>query len=123
MVIAGLSSAIRQAPRNGMFYFIRAMIAQGHCNYLAAIADYDKIINDNLDSYPGLNAALAECYFDLAKFDTALLNIDYAISNTRDNERYYVIKSRIQRARGDYDSALSCAESAWRRIPTQTTPS
>lgn len=117
VVIAGLSSAIRQAPRNGMFYFIRAMIAQGHCNYLAAIADYDKIINDNLDSYPGLNAALAECYFDLAKFDTALLNIDYAISNTRDNERYYVIKSRIQRARGDYDSALSCAESALEKNP------
>ena len=59
VVMAGLSSAITKAPRNGMFYFIRAMIAQGHCNYLAAIADYDKIINENLDSYPGLNGALA----------------------------------------------------------------
>lgn len=117
VVIAGLSSAIRQAPRNGMFYFIRAMIAQGHCNYLAAIADYDKIINDNLDSYPGLNAALAECYFNLAKFDTALLNIDHAISSTHDNERYYVIKSRIQQARGDYSSALSCAEHAIEKNP------
>lgn len=116
-VIAGLSSAIRQAPRNGMFYFIRAMIAQGHCNYLAAIDDYDKIINENLDSYPGLNAALAECYYALGKFDTALLNIDYAISATKDNERYYVIKSNIQRALGDYESALSCADSALEKEP------
>ncbi len=117
VVIAGLSSAIRQAPRNGMFYFIRAMIAQGHCNYLAAIADYDKIINENLDSYPGLNAALAECYYALGKLDTALLNIDYAISATRDNERYYIIKSRVQRALEDYDSALSCADNALEKDP------
>lgn len=117
VVIAGLSGAIRQAPRNGMYYFIRAMIAQGHCNYLSAIADYDRIINENLDSYPGLNAALAECYYALGKFDTALLNIDYAISATRDNERYYVIKSQIQRALGDYDSALACAESALEKDP------
>ena len=117
VVIAGLSSAIRQAPRNGMYYFIRAMIAQGHCNYLAAIADYDRIINENLDSYPGLNAALAECYYALGKFDTALLNIDYAISATRDNERYYMIKSNIQRALGDYDSALACADSALEKDP------
>jgi len=116
-VIAGLTSAIRQAPRNGMFYFIRAMIAQGHCNYLAAIADYDKIINENLDSYPGLNAALAECYYALGKFDTALLNIDYAISATKDNGRYYMVKSQIQRARGEYDSALSCADSALEKDP------
>ena len=116
-VIAGLSSAIRQAPRNGMFYFIRAMIAQGHCNYLAAIADYDKIINDNLDSYPGLNAALAECYYALGKFDTALLNIDYAISATNDNGRYYMLKSRIQRARGEYDNALSCADKSLEKDP------
>lgn len=116
-VIAGLSSAIRQAPRNGMFYFIRAMIAQGHYNYLAAIADYDKIISDNLDSYPGLNAALAECYYALGKYDTALLNIDYAISATRENDRYYMIKSNIQRARGEYESALSCADSSLEKDP------
>lgn len=74
-VMAGLSSAISKAPRNGMFYFIRAMIAQGHCNYLAAIADYDKIINENLDSYPGLNGALAECYYYLGRYDLSLIHI------------------------------------------------
>ncbi|WP_303743688.1 tetratricopeptide repeat protein, partial [uncultured Duncaniella sp.] len=87
-VMAGLSSAISKAPRTGMFYFIRAMIAQGHCNYLAAIADYDKIINENLDSYPGLNGALAECYYYLGRYDRALLNADYAISATDENAFY-----------------------------------
>lgn len=116
-VMAGLSSAISKAPRNGMFYFIRAMIAQGHCNYLAAIADYDKIINENLDSYPGLNGALAECYYYLGRYDRALLNADYAISATDDNEFYYVVKSRILRATGDSEGALAAAEKAIEKSP------
>lgn len=116
-VMAGLSSAISKAPRNGMFYFIRAMIAQGHCNYLAAIADYDKIINENLDSYPGLNGALAECYYYLGHYDRALLNADYAISATDDNEFYYVVKSRILRATGDSQGALAAAEKAVEKSP------
>lgn len=116
-VMAGLSSAISKAPRNGMFYFIRAMIAQGHCNYLAAIADYDKIINENLDSYPGLNGALAECYYYLGQYDRALLNADYAISATSDNAFYYVLKSRIKRALGDSEAALQAADNALEKTP------
>lgn len=116
-VMAGLSSAISKAPRNGMFYFIRAMIAQGHCNYLAAIADYDKIINENLDSYPGLNGALAECYYYLGRYDRALLNADYAISATDDNAFYYVLKSRIKRAMGDNEAALEAADKALEKTP------
>ena len=117
VVIAGLSDAIAKAPRNGMFYFIRAMIAQGHANYQAAIADYDRIINQNLDSYPGINAALAECYYALGKYDTALLNADYAISATDDNAFYYVLKSRILAAKNDFDGALSAAGKALEKKP------
>lgn len=117
VVMAGLTSAISKAPRNGMFYFIRAMIAQGHCNYLAAIADYDKIINENLDSYPGLNGALAECYYYLGRYDRALLNADYAISATDDNAYYYTIKSLIKRAQEDYEGALDAAEKALEKTP------
>ncbi len=112
VVISGISSAIRQAPRNGMFYYLRAMIAQGHSNYLAAIADYDKIINEHLDSYAGINASLAECYYALGEYDTAQLNADYAISATHDNKYYYVLKSRIERALGNYPAAISAAENA-----------
>ena len=119
-VISGLSAAIAKAPRNGMYYFIRAMIAQGHCNYLSAIADYDKIINENLDSYPGLNAALAECYYYLGRYDAALLNADYAISATDDNAFYYVLKSRIKRALGENDEALVAAEHAFVKEPELT---
>lgn len=117
VVMTGLTGAIQKAPRNGMFYFIRAMIAQGHCNYLAAIADYDKIINENLDSYPGLNGALAECYYYLGRYDRALLNADYAISATDDNAFYYVLKSRIKRAMGQPDEALAAAVKSLEKIP------
>lgn len=119
-VMSGLSSAIAQAPRNGLFYFLRAMIAQGHCNYQAAIADYDRIITQNLDSYPGLNAALAECYYALGRYDIALLNADYAITATDDNAFYYVLKSRILRAKDDNEGALSAAEKALEKAPEMT---
>lgn len=119
-VMSGLSSAISQAPANGLYYFIRAMIAQGHCNYQAAIADYDRIITQNLDSYPGLNAALAECYYALGRYDVALLNADYAITATEDNAFYYVLKSRILHAQGDSEGALSAAEKALEKEPEMT---
>ena len=117
VVISGISGAIRQAPKNGIFYFLRAMIAQGHCNYLAAISDYDRIINEHLDSYPGINASLAECYYALGNYDIAEVNIDYAISATNDNTFYYVLKSRIERALGNTESAISCAEKALEKEP------
>ena len=117
MVIAGLSNAISKAPKNGMFYFIRAMIAQGHCHYLAAIADYDKIITENLDSYPGLNGALAECFYYLGKYDRALLNADYAISATDFNAPYYVTKSLILAAKEDASGAVDAATKALDKEP------
>ena len=112
VVISGLTEAIRKAPRNGLFYYIRGMIAQGHCNYLSAIADYDAILNNKLDSYPGINGSLAECYYYLTRFDTALLNIDYAINGTEENAYYYMFKSRIERAMGHPEQAVEAANAA-----------
>ena len=45
--MAGLSNAIAQAPRVGMFRYIRAVVAQAHFHYLAAINDYQTISNMN----------------------------------------------------------------------------
>lgn len=109
-VMNGLSRAIRQAPRVGMFYYIRAAIAEAHHNYTAAIADYDKILNDKLYSYAGLNSSLAKCFYALGQYDTALANADYAISATNDNAPYYALKSRILSAQGDFGEAYSNAE-------------
>lgn len=116
-VIGGLSGAIRKAPRNGMFYYIRAMIAQGHCNYAAAITDYDKIINDKLYAYPGLNASLGECYYALGKYDTALLNADYAVNGAPDTPAYHVLKSTVERAMGNGGAALAAANKALELSP------
>ncbi|MCH5345973.1 MAG: tetratricopeptide repeat protein [Muribaculaceae bacterium] len=116
-VINGLTGAIRSAPRQGMFYYIRAMIAQSHCNYSAAIEDYDKIINERLYVYEGLNASLAECYLALGKYETALMNIDYAIEANPERASYYILKSRILRATGNYQEALKNAETALEKSP------
>ncbi|MDE5786785.1 MAG: tetratricopeptide repeat protein, partial [Duncaniella sp.] len=112
VVIAGLSNAIRQAPENGMFYYIRAMIAQGHCNYTAAIDDYNKIIEGHLDSYPGINAALAECYYALGEYEKAMMNIDYAVNAAPENADYNILKSKILLALNEPDNALASADKA-----------
>lgn len=112
IVYAGLSDAIRQAPQNGMFYYIRAMIAQSHCNYMAAIDDYNRILEGHLDTYPGINAALAECYYALGEYEKAMLNVDYAVDAVTDNPDYKVLKSQILLAVGETDNALAAADAA-----------
>jgi tetratricopeptide (TPR) repeat protein len=47
-VITGLSNAIRQAPKVGMYYYIRGIIAEAHFNYVSALDDFKKIANENL---------------------------------------------------------------------------
>lgn len=111
-VMTGLSNAIRQAPRVGMFYYLRAVIASSHHNYLAAITDFNKIISENLYNYHGLYGSLAECHYALGNYKEALNNINYAIGATVNNRNYYVTKSKIKRATGDYQDALDCAEKA-----------
>ncbi len=109
-VMTGLSNAIRQAPKVGMFYYIRAVIAQSHFKYNAAIADFDKIISEKLYNYHGLYCSLAECYFALGKYDEALSNIDMAMASTVGNAQYYRVKAKILRAQGNTDKAMEYIE-------------
>ena len=105
----GLTSAISQAPTVGMFRYIRAVIAQAHYNYLAAIDDYRYIIDENLYKYHGLHASLAECRFALGDYTQALDDIDYALGMTRNVASYYVLRSRILRALDRTDQAVEAA--------------
>lgn len=116
-VINGLSRAINASPRSGIYYYLRAVIAQSHGNYLNAITDINTIIDNNLDSYPGLNLTLAECYYALGRYDAALSNIDYAIGANADEPTYYTMKARIRIAMKDYEGALFAAEKALDKNP------
>lgn len=111
-VISGLSRAITQAPDNGMFYYIRASIEQAHYHYVAAINDFNTIIERNLYNYAGLYASLAECYYHLCNFPEALDNINYAIGSGGAEADYYVILSKVRLAMGDNEAALAAAERA-----------
>ena len=78
-VITALSNAIHQAPDQGMFPYMRAVIAQAHQHYPQAIADYNKIIDANLYNYAGIYNSLAECYLALCDVPQALDNVNRAI--------------------------------------------
>lgn len=115
-VMNGLSNAISQAPKVGMFYYIRAVIAEVHYNYLAAITDYEKILNENLYNYYGIYNSLAKCQFALGKYSQALDNVDTALSGST-NKEYYVTKSKIKRATNDATIAVDFANKAIAKDP------
>ncbi len=119
-VMTGLSNAIRQAPKVGMYYYIRGTIAKAHYNYVAAMADFKKIINENLYNYHGIHRELAECQYCLGKYDEAIYDINYAINATSENSEYYVIKAKILRALGQAKEGLECCNIALTKNPNLT---
>lgn len=110
--MAGLSNAIAQAPRVGMFRYIRAVVAQAHYHYLAAIEDYQTILDEKLYNYHGIYASIAECQFCLGEYEKALSNIDYALGMIRDNSEHFVLRSKILRALRRNDEAVEAAAAA-----------
>lgn len=111
-VMTGLSNAIRQAPRVGMFYYIRAVIAMSHYRYIAALNDFKTIVNQNLYDHPVLYKSMAECNYALGNYAQAAADIEYAIAATAENASYYVVLSKIRRAQWRADDALAAAETA-----------
>lgn len=113
-VISGLSKAISEASDVGMFYYIRAIIAQAHYHYSEAIKDFRTIISRNLYNYHGIHGSLAECYYAICEFQKALDEINYAIGSTTENAGYYITRSKIRLAMGNdivaMESAMMAAE-------------
>ncbi len=115
-VITGLTGAIRQAPRNPLFYYLRASIAAAHFHYGAAIDDFNYIIKEKLYDYAGLYCSLAECYIALGKYPEALENSEQALASydvsTDDVCHYYTVYASILRAMGLNDKALTSIDRA-----------
>lgn len=116
-VITALSNAVHQAPEQGMFYYIRGVIAQAHNHFPSAITDYRKIIDENLYNYAGIYASLGECYYALCDFDKALENVNQAIGMSSDNGEYFLTLARIYRAQGRDEDAMRAISSALEKIP------
>lgn len=110
--MAGLSNAIQVAPQVGMFRYIRAVIAQAHFHYLAAIKDYQEILDEKIYNYAGIYASIAECNYYLGNYAEALDNVDRALNMIKDDARYYVIRSQALRALDRYDDAVKAAAQA-----------
>lgn len=110
--MAGLSKAVSEAPQVGMFRYIRAVIAQAHYHYLAAINDYQTILDERLYNYHGIYASIAECNYCLGNYSEALDFVDRALGMVRDNAGHYVLRSKILRAMGNYDEAVKAGAAA-----------
>lgn len=109
---SGLTNAITAAPDAGMFRYIRAVIAQAHYHYLAAIRDYQEILDKKIYQYHGIYASIAECNYALGNNQEALDNIDRALAMIKNNASHYVTKSMILRAMNNYEEAIKAGAMA-----------
>lgn len=109
-VMAGLTDAMRQAPNVGMYPYLRAMIAQYHYNYKAALSDYRYIIDKNLYNYQGIWRSMAECQYAMGQFDEALTNVNRALDLDPKAADAALLRSKILRALGHMDAARIQAE-------------
>jgi len=115
-VITGLTGAIRQAPRNPLFYYLRASIAAAHFHYGAAIDDFNHIITEKLYDYSGLYCSLAECYYALGNYTRALDNAEQALAGydaqVDDVCHYFTVYASTLRATGQNEKALKAIDRA-----------
>lgn len=121
-VMAGLTTAIEQAPNVAMFVYLRATIAQTHFHYTAALADYKRILDRQLSTYNGIYASMAQCQLALCRYQEALDNVQRAISLDKEDADRYVLKSQILRAMAQYDQAVTAAARATVLAPGQSAP-
>lgn len=108
-VMSGLTNAMQQAPGQPSYAYLRAVIAQSHYNYAAALDDYRRILDKQLYISHGLYASMAECQYAMTHFQDALDNIDHAISMNPNVTAHYVLRSQILRALGRFDEARAAA--------------
>lgn len=112
-VISAISTSISYAPQQGMLYYIRGFIAQAHDHYASALADYRKLIDQNMYEYAGLYNSMAQCQLALCRYPEAIDNIDHAISmDGGKNGEFYATKARILYAQGKNSEAMDALKQA-----------
>lgn len=112
-VISAISTSISYAPQQGMLYYIRGFIAQAHDHYASALADYRKLIDQNIYEYAGLYNSMAQCQLALCRYPQAIDNIDHAISmDGGKNGEFYATKARILYAQGKNSEAMDALKQA-----------
>lgn len=116
--ITGLTNAITQAPNVPVYRYLRAVIEQAHYRYLAAIDDFEKILNDNNYNYHGIYASIAECQYSLSFYDKALDYLNKALSMTSDVAEYHILLSKIYIASGRADDAVEASAKALAIAPS-----
>lgn len=105
----GLTTAVLAAPNTGMYRYLRAGLAQAHYHYLAALEDYQTILDRHLYDYHGIYASMAECEYALGRYTDALANADKALAGERGKVAYYILRSKILRALGRNEDAVGAA--------------
>ena len=113
-----LSSSSDQAPRVGMFQYVRAMIAMRQNHYGQALWSLNRIIDNQLYDYHSIYYYQARCLFELGKYDEALASANKAIAMLDEKALdYYILKARIEQCLKQTDAAQATLDQAAKMVP------
>ncbi len=104
-VIEGLNRNISRQPRNGLLYYVRAIIYRDHYDFRSSLQDWNKIVEENFFNYHTIYYNRANCLFHLGRFSDARADIKRAIERDAENVSYYRLLSEIERGAGDMKAA------------------
>ena len=108
----GLNQAIARNPGAGMLYYLRAVVEKNNNRYSLSAKDWNTIIEKKYFYYHTLFYNRSLCYFHLAGYQYALDDILSAITMDAGNPLYYLHKSAVLRAMGNYKEAVAAAQTA-----------
>ena len=123
-VMKVLASSSDQAPRVGMFHYVRALIAMRQNHYGQALWSLNNIINNQLYEYHSIYYYQAKCLFELGKYAEALTSVNKAIAMLGTDEQdadYYILKAKChQNIKNNTSAAQMALDQAAKLMPNNT---
>lgn len=94
-----LATSSDQAPRVGMFHYVRAIIAMRQNHYGQALWSLNRIIDNQLYDYHSIYYYQGKCLFELGKYDEALTAVNKSIAMLDEQDpAYYILKAQCEQA-------------------------
>lgn len=118
VVMKILATSSDQAPRVGMFHYVRALIAMRQHHYGQALWSLNRIIDNQLYDYHSIYYYKALCLFELGQYQEALNNVKKAIAMLEAKDpTYYILQAKCEQALKKTDAAQNTLDQAAQLSP------
>ena len=106
LAFSKVNAQISSHPEKDLWYFIRAQLFEDKYNHLAAISDYNKLIELSDIAYKSdILSYRAICYKNAGMYEQSIADFTEALSIDSTNAYYYSRRGDVKRLAGNYKGA------------------